>query len=156
MGRKGVMGRLFCVVWAMICVLAWLVGVSVAGFSLPPEVYRIGSLKDAQGKAVSMNVPVVFVYSDENTRCGLARTATLDVMEELKGRTVVVYVSRNDSDRIPQYVIKAMNSPAAGKFIPKTVAVNPKTGRVEMIIPYISDRNKRIEEIRKIKTLIPR
>jgi len=25
-----------------------------------------------------------------------------------------------------------------------------------MIIPYISDRNKRIEEIRKTKTLMPR
>jgi hypothetical protein len=150
------MTQVLRVVVVMGCVLAWWVGVSVAGFSLPPEVYRIGSLKDAQEKAVSANVPVVFVYSDENTRCGLARTATLDVMGELKGSALVVYVSRNDSDRIPQYVIKAMNSPAAGRFIPKTVAVNPKTARVEMIIPYISDRNKRIEEIRKIKTLIPR
>ncbi|OPY03476.1 MAG: hypothetical protein A4E60_00336 [Syntrophorhabdus sp. PtaB.Bin047] len=156
MGRKGVMGRLFCVVWAMICVLTWWVGVSVAGFSLPPEVHRIGSLKDAEARAASTNVPIVFVYSDENTRCGLARTATLDVMGELRGSALVVYVSRNDSDRTPQYVIKAMNSPAAGKFIPKTVAVNPKTGKVEMIIPYISDRNRRIEEIRKIKTLMPR
>ncbi len=145
--------RVACV---MACVVMWWVGVSVAGFSLPPEVYRIGSLKDAQAKATSTNVPLVFVYSDENTSCGLARTATLDVMGELRGSALVIYVSRNDSDRIPQYVIKAMNSPAAGRFIPKTVAVNPKTGQVEMIIPYIGDRNKRIEEIRKIKTLIPR
>jgi hypothetical protein len=145
--------RIACV---MGCVLAWWVGISVAGFSLPPEVYRIGSLKEAEARATSTNVPIVFVYSDENTRCGLARTATLDVMGELKGSALVVYVSKNDSAGIPQNVIKAMNSPAAGKFIPKTVAVNPKTGKVEMIIPYISDRNKRIEEIRKIKTLMPR
>jgi len=145
--------RIVCV---MSCVLAWWVGVSAAGFSLPLEVYRIGSLKDVQARAASTNIPIVFVYSDENTRCGLARTATLDVMGELKGSAFVIYVSKSDSDRIPQYVITAMNSPAAGKFIPKTVAVNPKTGKVEMIIPYISDRNKRIEEIRKTKTLMPR
>jgi putative N-acetylmannosamine-6-phosphate epimerase len=58
--------------------------VSFAAFSLPPEVYRIGSLKDVQDKAKSINVPIVFVYSDENTACGLAKTATLDVIQELK------------------------------------------------------------------------
>ncbi|MEN6440016.1 MAG: hypothetical protein ABFD97_15680 [Syntrophobacter sp.] len=136
------------------CILTCWAAASFAGFSLPPEVYRIGSLKEAQDKARSTNIPMVFIYSDENSSCGLARAATLDVIGELKGYALIIYVSRNDSARIPQDVIKAMNSPAAGKFIPKSVVVNPRTNKVEMIIPYISDRNRRIEEIRKVKGVI--
>jgi len=137
-----------------VCILMCWTAVSLAGFSLPPEVYRIGSLKDAQDKARSLNVPIVFIYSDENTACGLAKTATLDVVRETKGNALVVYISRNDSAGIPENVIKAMNSPEAGKFIPKSVVINPKTGKVEMIIPYISNRSQRIEEIKKVRNLI--
>ena len=130
--------------------------VSFAAFSLPSEVYRIGSLKNVQNKAKSINVPIVFVYSDENTACGLAKTATLDVIQELKENALIIYVSRYDSASIPANVIKAMNSPGAGKFIPKTIVINPKTDKVEMIIPYISNRSKRIEELKKVKNLIPK
>ncbi len=150
------MKRAFQFTYAIICILTCLVTVSFAGFSLPPEVYRVGSLKNVQEKARSTNMPIVFVYSDENSKCGLAKEATLDVIRELKGNAFIVYVSRNDSAGIPGNVIKAMNSPAAGRFIPKSVAVNPKTGKVEMIIPYISNRNHRIEEIKKVKNLMPK
>lgn len=142
---------------AFITLLLWmcLICPCHAGFTLPADVYRIGALKDVQAKARSMNVPIVFLYSDENSSCGLARKATLDVVEKLKGDALIVYVSRNDPG-IPPNVIKAMNSPTAGKFIPKTVAVNPKTGNVEMVIPYIADRDQRIAEIKKIKRIMPR
>jgi hypothetical protein len=49
-----------------------------------------------------------------------------------------------------------MNSPGAGKFIPKTIVTNPKTDKVEMIIPYIGSRSQRIEELTKVKNLIPK
>lgn len=139
-----------------ICILMCWTAVSFAGFSLPPEVYRIGSLKEVQDRAKSANVPIVFVYSNENSTCGLAKTATLDVVQELKGAAFIIYVSKNDSAGIPRDVIKAMNSPAAGKFIPKSVVIDPRTNRIEMIIPYISDRGRRIEEIRKVRSLMGR
>ncbi len=141
----------YCVCAITLILISWASAV-FAGFTLPGEVYRIGSLRDVEKKARSMNAPIVFVYSDENSSCGLAREATLDVVRELKGKALIVYVARNDSG-IPGNVIKAMNSPAAGKFIPKTVAVNPRTGKVETIIPYISNRDQRISEIRKIGAL---
>ena len=150
------MNRAFRFFFMGICALIFWSPICFAGFTLPPDVYRTAALKDVQAKARSMNVPIVFLYSDENSSCGLARKATLDVVEKLKGCALIVYVSRNDSAGIPSNVIKAMNSPAAGKFIPKTVAVNPKTGSVEMIIPYIADRDQRIAEIKKIKRIMPK
>ena len=111
------MKRAFCSASVAMCVMTCWAAVSFAGFSLPPEVYRIGSLKEVQDRARSANVPVVFVYSDENSACGLAKTATLDVARELKGAAFIIYVSKNDSAGIPRDVIKAMNSPAAGKFV---------------------------------------
>jgi len=146
--------RTFCFASTAICILTCWAAACLAGFSLPPEVYRMGSLKEVQEKAKSANVPMVFIYSNENSACGLAKTATLDVAQELKGAALIIYVSKNDSASIPRDVIKAMNSPAAGKFIPKSVVVNPRTNRIEMIIPYISDRGRRIEEIRKVKGLM--
>ncbi len=140
-----------CCICATICILTCWAAVCLAGFSLPPEVYRIGSLKEVQDKARSANAAIVFIYSNENSACGLIKSATLDVVQELKGAAFIIYVSKNDSASIPGNVIKAMNSPAAGKFIPKSVVVNSRTSRIEMIIPYISDRNRRIEEIRKVK-----
>ncbi len=148
------MKRAFYITCAAICLLACRAVVSFAGFSLPPEVYRIGSLKDVREKAMSTNVPIVFIYSNENSSCGLARTATLDVVRELKGHALIVYVSRDDWASIPANVIKAMNSPAAGRFIPKTVVTNPGADRVEMIIPYIGDRDRRISELQRAKSLM--
>lgn len=150
------MKRALCIICAAIFFLAFRATVSFAGFSLPPEVYRMGSLKDVRAKAVSMNVPIVFVYSNENSSCGLARTATLDVVRELRDHALIVYVSRDDWASIPANVTKAMNSPAAGRFIPKTVVTNPGTDRVEMIIPYIGDRDRRISELQKVKKLTPK
>ncbi len=148
---RRMIGYFFLAVLVLICCTE----VSFAGLALPPDVYRIASLKDVQAKARSMNVPIVFLYSNENSPCGLARKATLDVVDELGGRALIIYISKTDQG-IPSDVITAMNSLAAGKLIPKTVAVNPKTGKVEMVIPYIADRDQRIAQTRKIEGLIPK
>jgi hypothetical protein len=147
------MKRVFGLICAGVLIVICWTAVSFAGFTLPPEVYRIGALKEVEAKARSTNVPIVFLYSDVNSSCGLARKATLDVVEKLKDHALIIYISRNDTG-IPSPVIKAMNSPAAGRFIPKTVAVNPKTGQVAMVIPYIADRDQRIAEIKKVKDLM--
>jgi hypothetical protein len=148
------MKRHFYIICAAICILIFWTAISFAGFSLPPEVYRMGAYKEALERAKSINVSAVFVYSDEHTTCPLATSATLDAMQELKEKAIIIYVSRDDWVNIPAVVKKAIVSPEAGKFIPKSIVFNPKTGRVEIIIPYIGDRNQRIEQLQKARGLM--
>jgi hypothetical protein len=77
----------------------------------------------------------------------------LDAFEGLKSNTIIIYVYRPDWSKIPRLVRQAISSHQSGKYIPKTVIVDPKITQVIAIVPYTRDPNNRkqlFEEANKI------
>jgi len=124
-----------------------------AGFELPYEVYRIDELKEAQKRARSIKQPIVFLYSDEETNCGLTTAASLDVFEEFKDSHIIIYVDKTVWAKIPALVKKAVNSSESGTFIPKSIVVDPEITRVISVIPYKRDPDERLELLRAAKEM---
>jgi hypothetical protein len=158
MRKEGSMKRGFYI--ALIFLLAYACPVlSVfAAFDLPSYVFRIDQLGEAQNKAKSNNAPIVFLYSDENTDCELATAASLDVIQEFKDSCVIIYVTsgkdKNAWTKIPKIVRTAIRSPEAGRFIPKSIIVNPGITKVISVIPYTRDSKKRKESLRRVNDMI--
>lgn len=107
-----------------------------ASFDIPSHVYRIDDLAQAQEEAKADGKPIVFLYSNEDTDCPLAAGASINIMRRFEQSAVILYVCREDWTEIPLIVKHAINSPAAGEFIPKTVVVDSDIKRVVAIIPY--------------------
>lgn len=128
--------------------------VSFGEFSLPDHVYTIDELSDAIEEANKYEQPISFAYSDQNTDCGLATSATLDAFNELVKTTIMVYASSNkeDSDRgkIPSIVKGAIKSPKAGRYIPKTIIVDAKMSKIIAIVPYVRDRYERLNLLKAV------
>jgi len=114
-----------------------------AGFDVPRHVFPIDRLPQAVNKAKDMNQPVAFVFTDAGTSCGLCKAASLDVFNTLSRVAVIVYVDPDSTDRMPSIVQKAMNSPAAGRYVPITVVVDSSFTQVLFVIPYKSDPERR-------------
>ncbi len=133
-----------------------IVSSTFAAFTVPCYVYRIDQLKEAQASAKNNGMVLTFLYSNENTSCSLATAASTDVIQELKQRSVIIYVNSkngNDWEKVPAIVRRALISSEAGRFIPKTVIVNAEMDKVIFIIPYAAqpERNKLLKEaIKKI------
>ncbi len=145
-------------------VLLWVYGCSVsivvAAFKLPSSVFRIDQLGEAQDKAKSTNAPIVFLYTDEDTTCGLATAASLDALQEFKDDCVVVYAASGKGKeswaKIPGIVRSAIKSSEAGRFIPKCIIVNPEVTRVISIVPYTRDSRERKELLRRVHSAVSR
>jgi len=145
---------------AFLFLLAYVCPVSsvFAAFNLPSDVFRIDQLGEAQNKATSNNAPIVLLYSNEHTDCGLATAASLDVIQEFKSSCVIVYVTsakdENAWAKFPKVVRSAINSPEAGRFIPICIIVNPEITRVISVIPYTRDSKERKESLRRVNDMI--
>jgi len=95
-------------------------------------------LEQAKKEAMSYNKQVVFLYSNEITTCPLASRASTSIIEKFRQSAVIVYFCKEDWPKVPRIVKEAINSPASGKFIPKTIVVNAGITEVVSIIPYES------------------
>ena len=121
-----------------------------AGFRLPVGVYRIAELEEAQERAKTWKKPISFIYSDDDGSCPLTDAASLDAIKNLKYRTVVVYADvGSDWDALPGPVQTALRSSESGRFIPKTVIIDPDFRRVIAIIPYSRDNRERSKLFRE-------
>lgn len=126
----------FSMVFMVLLLLTCIVSLGWASFDIPGHVYRIGDLVQAQEEAKADGKPIVFLYSNEDTDCPLAAGASINIMRKFEQSAVTVYVCRDDWAEIPLIVKHAINSPASGEFIPKTVVVDSDIKRVVSIIPY--------------------
>lgn len=124
-----------------------------AAFNLPRYVYKVNQLNTAQKHAKSSNKPIAFIYSDKNTDCGLATSASKDLFQGLKNYCVVVYVEHKDWNKLPNIVRSGINSPESGKYIPKTIVVTSSLKGVICIIPY-AERSQRTQLIKQAQNLI--
>ena len=117
-------------------VMALIASSALAAFDIPSYVYRIDQLQQAIEKAKAENKQIVFLYSNANTDCPLASRASIKIMERFKSSAVIVYAGREDWEKIPRIVKHAINSPEAGKYIPKTIVVDFDITSIVAIIPY--------------------
>ena len=85
---------------AVVILLFMAINTSVwASFTLPGVVYRVDHMSTAINDAKDKNIPILYLWSDENTTCGLCTAASIDIIEEFKNSTVIIYISsKNDSD----------------------------------------------------------
>jgi hypothetical protein len=132
-----------------------------AGMEIDSKVYRMDKLDEARAKAVEEGKPVAFLYTDEKSSCPKCCVSAYNTMNELKSRTVMVYVDteKGDIQRLPKPVQEALRSPALGKYIPKTVVFKPQLDAVLMNIPYAlgEEQGKLLKEAKKvIKEATPR
>jgi hypothetical protein len=118
------------------------------------SVYRMSQIDAAKEEAKSKNEAITFLYTDENTKCGLCEAASMDVINGMKAKSTIVYVnSNNEGGLLPQLVQEALKKPEAGQFIPKTVVVDPDITQVIAIVPYDSEQARK-SSITKAKKLI--
>jgi hypothetical protein len=148
---EGIMKELFYRTLIVLFGTLLIVSSAFAAFMVPDYVYRIDQLKEAQASAKDNGMVITFLYSNENTSCGLATAASLDVIRGLKQRSVIIYVNSkngNDWKKVPAIVRRALKSSEAGRFIPKTVIVNAEMDKVIFIVPYAGqpERNKLLKE----------
>ena len=124
----------------------------LASFSIPSYVYKVSQLNSARSVAKKTNKPIAFVYSNKKTDCGLATAASKDLFKGLKNYSVVVYAERKDWNKLPHAVQNSINSPEAGKFIPKTIVVDSGCRNMICVIPYAKTKQRRqlIKQAQKI------
>jgi hypothetical protein len=125
---------------------------AVAGFRIDKSVYRMDKLESAQAKAKSEGKPMTFLYTDENTTCGLCSGASVNLMDTLRKKTVVVYADSSlDWAKLPGVVQEALRKPEAGKYIPKTVILDSELTKVITIVPYArgSEQDKLLKHAKK-------
>jgi hypothetical protein len=152
------MKRTLCITLILCTGLLFILSATYAEFTLPYYVYRIDELEQAQEEARVSDSVIAFVYTNENTNCGLATAASLDVIQGLRDDSVIVYAtSKRDADawaKIPKIVRRAINSPQAGKYIPITVIVDSEIERLICIVPYSRDANNRKNLLREARDII--
>ncbi|HBA85274.1 MAG TPA: hypothetical protein DCZ95_14395 [Verrucomicrobia bacterium] len=115
-----------------------------AGFRLTKSIYRVQNLQAAQDEARAKNRAICLLYTDADSKCGLATQAALDVIDAMDSKTVVVYVnSNNEGGFIPSFVQEALKSPDSGQFIPKTIVVDADLKEIIAMIPYASEQERK-------------
>jgi hypothetical protein len=135
---------------------AWTTTLAQAGFKVPMSVFRMDELERAQAAAQAKEMPIAFLYSDENTGCSLCTKASVKIMDELKSRCVIVYVDqRKNFVGYPASVIQALHAPEGGNTIPKTIVMDSALEKPLLFIPYAKDEalDEALKQARK--TLAP-
>jgi hypothetical protein len=123
--------KVMLAVMLMVACPAW------AAFEFGKQVYRMDRLDAALAEARTKGEAVTFIYTRESSTCGLCQHASLTAADQFRKQGVVVYArSAEDYNALPDLVKTALNSPESGKFIPKTVVVNPEVSDVIAVVPY--------------------
>ena len=113
-----------------------------AAFDIPAHVYLVSELNTAQAQAISNGEPITFIYSNKDTDCGLATSASMDIFNSLNDYSAIVYAERKDWGHLPAVVQEGLHSPKAGKYIPQTVIVDANFSRVIYILPYAKTKQR--------------
>ena len=136
--------KIFLRINFIVILLTFLVfSLAQASFEIPGHVYKVSQLKAAQQKAKSNREPITFIYSNKNTDCGLATAASKDIFQGLKKYSVIVYVERNDWNKLPAIVRSGINSPESGRYIPKTIIVDSGINKIICILPYAKTKQRK-------------
>jgi hypothetical protein len=138
-------------------VLAWacLAPTAAEAFLMPKSVFRMHELDEAKAEAKEKGKAITFVYTREETTCGLCVRASLSAVDELKSKSVIVYAHTDETAKLPAAVQQALRSPEAGGYIPKVVLVDANMDKVLAVVPYArGDRHVRL--LKDAKKTIPK
>lgn len=91
----------------------------LGAFKLPNNIYDLEDLNEAKEKAISQKKPISFIFTDCESNCGLTKWASEAIIDELKQRTVMIYLPRGTKH--PEFLKGAFSE---GKFIPKVAVYN--------------------------------
>jgi hypothetical protein len=115
-----------------------------AGFKLKKDIYRVKELGAAKAEAQANKKAITFLYTDADTTCGVTAQASLDVIDNLDSKTVIIYVnSNNEYGFLPKSVQDALSTLEAGTCIPITVVMDADIKRLIVIVPYASDAERK-------------
>jgi hypothetical protein len=139
---------------ATIAVLALVIvgSIASAAFKLPKNVHKIENLADAQTEAREKNKPIAILLTDPNTTCPLMTRASVNVIDALSNKAVVVYLPAAPASNeewakewalLPKLVQDALKSPEAGKTAPITIVVDADAKTLIAVIPYVADKDRR-------------
>jgi len=123
-----------------------------AAFELERGVYAISELKEAQKEAREKGKAISFLYSNTETTCGLCDRASLVIMDEMNGDTVMVY-TRSASDA-PKIVFEAFRSPESGKYIPKFAAFDAELTRLLGVVSYMKIKEENDDAFEAVEDAI--
>jgi hypothetical protein len=127
---------------------------ALAQFVLPDHVYPVSQLKKAQEKAQASKKALAFVGTDKESTCALTTAASLELFQALKDSSIVVYVTFEELDEIPQAATQALDSSEAGEYIPKTVVLDWKAKKVLYLLPYLDSSSERQGRIQAMQEAI--
>lgn len=123
-----------------------------AAFKMPKSAYRMEALEEAKAEALEKRRPITFIYTTENTSCGLCAYSSKAAADTLRTKSVVVYAnSDKDWAQLPGIVRAALSAPEAGRFIPKTVILDPEMTKVIATVPYArgQEQDKLLKQAKK-------
>jgi hypothetical protein len=123
-----------------------------AGFRLPSGVYQIEELDQATEKSKSRGVPITFLISDTETKCGLCISASEEIIRELRARTVIVYTTNNS--HLPGAVQSLIKGVDLGKYVPYAMIVNNELDRLIGVVRYDDIRSDGRKTFRELKRKI--
>ncbi len=108
-----------------------------ADFRMPENVYRMDRVEEAKTAAKLNGRAITIIFTREKTSCSLCKTASLKAAATLGVKSVVVYANAdNEWSKLPAAAQNALNSPEAGRFVPKVIIIDPEMTRVFAIVPY--------------------
>ena len=137
-----------------VCLILLAASTVMAGFTLKSGVYSMNELEAAKAEALSGRKAVAFLYSDKATFCTQCSSASLQAMDALIDRCVMVYINKSDAANLPEEVKNALRSPKAGKYIPTIVIMTYDLKKVIDIVPYArGDAYKKLLSEAKEKVL---
>jgi hypothetical protein len=132
-------GRLmkrYSIILMVLLVLTLSASLASATIDIPSHIYRIDQLQQAKEEAQADDKQIVFLYSDEDTKCSLASGASIRIMQRFKRSAVIVYFCKDGWAKVPRIVREAIKSREAGKFSsPKLLWSIPISRKLSLLFP---------------------
>lgn len=114
------------------------ISLTAAAIELPRGVYPLADIEAAKQEAAEKKQPLIFIYTDLKTSCGLCIGATEDSFKAFRSRGTMVFIDSKGSEitKAPKSVMKLRMDPAVGKFIPMIMVTTADASKAIKGISY--------------------
>ncbi len=125
--------------WAVMAGILGLGAVAAtAELKIPKAVFPAAEIEAAETRARADGKLMTFLLTDKDSTCPLCQNASAETIDAFDRSTVMVYIGAREAGgaKLPEAVTKALRSPEAGRYIPKSVIYDPDTDTVVHVLPY--------------------
>jgi hypothetical protein len=124
-----------------------------AKFNVPPEMFMVDKFEDAKQTAANRNKPILFLYSEKDSKNSETGTVSQEIISMFRQCTVMVYVEANtDMKPLPNNVRKAISG--AGNIYPIAVIFDSKLKEVLFSLSYEANDLRRKKVLREAQRKI--